>query len=111
MAHIPPGKFERFYQEYNDQFGFPWFSDAYNDRYLELMDESSDVIAFHFYGHHHTDMIKFLKSPNTGEVSSLALLTPGVTPWISTLANETGGNNPGLRLYHYDKTTGDVRIC
>jgi hypothetical protein len=39
---------------------------------------------------------------------SLGLLVPGVTPWNSTLAPETGANNPGLRLFQYDLDTGRI---
>ena len=33
-----------------------------------------------------------------GTPVGVGLLVPGVTPWNSTLAPETGANNPGLRL-------------
>lgn len=39
---------------------------------------------------------------------SYQLLSPGVTPWRSTLSEETGANNPGIRLVSYDTTTGKV---
>ena len=29
----------------------------------------------------------------------------------STLATETGANNPGVRLFKYDINTGQVKIC
>jgi len=40
--------------------------------------------------------------------ASVAFLSPAVTPWRSTLAPETGANNPGLRLVKYDGNTGEV---
>jgi hypothetical protein len=43
-----------------------------------------------------------------GTPVSLGLLVPGVTPWNSTLAPETGANNPGLRLFQYDEDTGRI---
>ncbi len=43
-----------------------------------------------------------------GTPVSLGLLVPGVTPWNSTLAPETGANNPGLRLFQYDLDTGRI---
>ena len=39
---------------------------------------------------------------------SLGLLVPGVTPWNSTLAPETGANNPGLRLFKYELGSGRI---
>ena len=44
-----------------------------------------------------------------GVPSGVGLLVPGVTPWRSTLAPETGANNPGLRLVEYDQQTGEVK--
>ena len=41
---------------------------------------------------------------------SAALLVPGVSPMRSTLATETGANNPGLRLYKYDAGSGQVGL-
>ena len=41
---------------------------------------------------------------------SWALLAPGVSPMNSTLAPETGPNNPGLRRFKYDKDTGYVSL-
>ena len=41
---------------------------------------------------------------------SAALLVPGVSPMRSTLATETGANNPGLRLYKYDVGSGQVGL-
>ncbi|XP_059090918.1 acid sphingomyelinase-like phosphodiesterase 3b isoform X2 [Tigriopus californicus] len=109
FAHIPPGKFERFYQymEEEDQYGFHWFTPTFNQKYLELLDKYSHVISAQFYGHHHTDALKMI-SANNGTPTSFGLLAPAVTPWISTLAPETGGNNPGLRLFKYDMDTGEI---
>ncbi len=47
FAHISPGKFERYYQpeEEGGGFGFHWFREEYNERYLEIMDEYSDVVS------------------------------------------------------------------
>ena len=39
---------------------------------------------------------------------NVGLLAPAVTPWKSTLAPETGANNPGLRLYSYDLESGEL---
>ena len=46
----------------------------------------------------------------SGSPVSAALLVPGVSPMRSTLATETGANNPGLRLYKYDVGSGQVGL-
>ena len=61
------------------------------------------AISSQFYGHQHSDALKSLGT-------TWAAMSPSVTPWRSTLAPETGANNPGLRLVTYDKDTGEVRI-
>ena len=43
-----------------------------------------------------------------GNVVSVGILAPAVTPWISTLAPETGGNNPSVRLFKYETESGKV---
>ena len=106
FAHVPPGKFERYYQPYDGEeggYGFPWFRADLNDQFLKIIDDYSDVIAGQFYGHHHTDMVKV-----TGD-SSWAALAPALAPMRSTLAPETGATNPALRLVLFDKDTGEVR--
>ncbi len=109
IAHIPPGKFERFYQFYKEenQFGFPWFRDDFNNRYLDILEEFSDVIHLQLYGHHHTDTFKIMRNAS-GDAFGFGLLAPAVTPWRSTLAPETGANNPSLRLFKFDPTSGKV---
>ena len=105
FAHVPPGKFERYYQPYDGEeggYGFPWFRADLNDQFLKIIDDYSDVIAGQFYGHHHTDMVKV-----TGD-SSWAALAPALAPMRSTLAPETGATNPALRLVLFDKDTGEV---
>ena len=43
FAHIPPGKFERFYQffEEGNQFGWPWLKTIYNEKLLTILDNYS----------------------------------------------------------------------
>ena len=113
FAHIPPGKFERFYQTYENKSGYPWFKPDYNKNYLGILQNYSDVIHLQLYGHHHTDMFKLItdldgSDGSEGNVAGVGLLAPAVTPWNSTLAPETGANNPALRLFKYDKRTGEV---
>ena len=111
FAHIPPGKFERFYQYFEEeqQQGFPWLKPKYNSKFLDILIQYSDIIPIQLYGHHHTDTFKLIRDKN-GNVVSVGLLAPAVTPGKSTLAPETGANNPSLRLFKYDTTTGMVNI-
>jgi len=115
FTHIPPGKFERFYQEFEDSYGFPWFKEDYNFRYLQILQEYADTIHLQLYGHHHTDTFKLIRNQpdfdGTGlenEVIGVGILAPAVTPWNSTLAPETGANNPAIRLFKYNIKTGEI---
>lgn len=37
---------------------------------------------------------------------STAWIAPGVSPWMTTLPGvEDGANNPGIRLFEYDRVT------
>ena len=60
FAHVPPGKFERFYQYYVEieEHGYPWFSHDFNEKYLNVLSEFSDIVPVQIYGHHHTDLWK-----------------------------------------------------
>lgn len=91
------------------QRGFPWFRPDFNDKYLSLLSNYSDVIHIQLYGHHHTDTFKIIRD-DIGDPVGFGLLAPAVTPWRSTLAPETGANNPGIRLFKYDIITGEVSI-
>ena len=81
-------------------------------RYLRIIEEYADVILDQLLAHHHTDSVKiFHSSPSSSLPSSpvsVAYLVPGVSPMRSTLASETGANNPGVRLYRYDRLTGII---
>ena len=74
---------------------------------MRILIEYSDVIPIQLYGHHHTDTFKLIRDKN-GNVVSVGILAPAVTPWISTLAPETGGNNPSVRLFKYETESGKV---
>ena len=43
-------------------------------------------------------------------IAGVGILAPAVTPWNSTLAPETGANNPSIRLFKYNFKTGEVKI-
>ena len=89
--------------------GYPWFTPDHNRRFLDLAAAYNTTLTMQVYGHHHTDAMKVMKDAE-GSPAGLGLLAPGVTPWRSTLAPETGANNPGVRLVEYDDQTGEVRF-
>lgn len=104
VGHIPPGTFERYQQETK---GFHWYQPRYNEAFIQLIQEHADVIEAQFFAHHHTDSFRLFFDEDRVPVS-YQLLAPGVTPWRSTLSEETGANNPGIRLISYDTDTGRV---
>jgi len=117
FSHIPPGKFERFYQFCGEEkgcdlnggyHGFHWLAKKFNARYIELVEKYSLAISGQLFAHHHTDSFKVFLSSGGEEPVSWALLAPGVSPMNSTLAPETGANNPGIRLFKYDKINGQI---
>ncbi|XP_063055153.1 acid sphingomyelinase-like phosphodiesterase 3b [Engraulis encrasicolus] len=95
VAHIPPGYFEK-------KRGYMWFRPNFNLRYLELTRKHHAVIMGQFFGHHHTDCFRMVYNAEGSPVSTL-FLTPGVTPWKTTLPGVVdGANNPGIRIFEYD---------
>nr|XP_027214042.1 acid sphingomyelinase-like phosphodiesterase 3b [Penaeus vannamei] len=107
MGHIPPGTFERYQQK---KEGFHWYQDRFNKKYIELVQKHAAVIKAQFFAHHHTDSFRlFFDAANATHPISYMLLVPGVTPWRSSLSEETGANNPGIRLVTYDTDTGLVK--
>ncbi|XP_047472871.1 acid sphingomyelinase-like phosphodiesterase 3b [Penaeus chinensis] len=107
MGHIPPGTFERYQQK---KEGFHWFQERFNKKYIEMVQKHANVIKAQFFAHHHTDSFRlFFNATDATRPVSYMLLVPGVTPWRSSLSEETGANNPGIRLVTYDTDTGLVK--
>lgn len=73
-----------------------------------MVNRFKDTIVVQVFGHHHTDSWKVYRDLESHEPTSFAFLAPSVTPWKSTLAPETGANNPGIRLFKYDIETGII---
>ncbi|XP_051999395.1 acid sphingomyelinase-like phosphodiesterase 3b [Xyrauchen texanus] len=98
IGHVPPGFFEKKRQK-------PWFRQEFNKRYIDLIKKHHDVILGQFFGHHHTDSFRLFYSSNGSPISAM-FLTPGVTPWKTTLPGVMdGANNPGIRVFEYDTKT------
>ncbi|XP_066573829.1 acid sphingomyelinase-like phosphodiesterase 3b isoform X2 [Amia ocellicauda] len=98
MGHVPPGFFEKKRLKH-------WFRPQFNERYLQLVQKHHAVIAGQFFGHHHTDSFRMFYSQDGSPISTM-FLTPGITPWKTTLPGvENGANNPGIRVFEYDPDT------
>ncbi|XP_077431556.1 acid sphingomyelinase-like phosphodiesterase 3b [Vanacampus margaritifer] len=98
IGHVPPGMFEK-------KRSKPWFRPQFNKRYLELIQKHHAVIMGQFFGHHHTDAFRMFYDTSDSPISTM-FLSPGVTPWKTTLPGvKNGANNPGIRIFEYDNAT------
>lgn len=130
IGHVPPGFFEKTQDK-------AWFRESFNEEYLKVVQKHHRVIAGQFFGHHHTDSFRmFYNSAGTpsegaghlpvssshtpfqpavfspkGAPISVMFLTPGVTPWKTTLPGVVNGaNNPGIRVFEYDRVTLNLQV-
>ncbi|XP_034029419.1 acid sphingomyelinase-like phosphodiesterase 3b [Thalassophryne amazonica] len=98
IGHVPPGFFEK-------KRGQKWFLPKFNKQYVELIEKHHSVILGQFFGHHHTDSFRMFYNPEGFPISTM-FLSPGVTPWKTTLPGVMdGANNPGIRVFDYDTKT------
>ncbi|XP_060522068.1 acid sphingomyelinase-like phosphodiesterase 3a [Cylas formicarius] len=101
VGHIPPGRDER-HKGPTQQSHF-MYTNHHNTRYLKIVRQYSSIIVGQFFGHWHSDTFRVMYDNNKNPVS-WAMLAPSVTP----KRTHDGPNNPGLRLYKFDKDTGQV---
>ncbi|XP_062961800.1 acid sphingomyelinase-like phosphodiesterase 3b [Cynocephalus volans] len=98
IGHLPPGFFEKTRNK-------AWFRESFNEEYLRVVRQHHGVLAGQFFGHHHTDSFRMFYD-DAGVPISVMFLTPGVTPWKTTLPGViNGANNPGIRVFEYDRAT------
>uniref|UniRef100_A0A8C7YAV9 Acid sphingomyelinase-like phosphodiesterase n=1 Tax=Oryzias sinensis TaxID=183150 RepID=A0A8C7YAV9_9TELE len=98
IGHVPPGFFEK-------KRSKPWFAPKFNRGYLDLIEKHHSVILGQFFGHHHTDSFRMFYNKDRLPISTM-FLSPGVTPWETTLPGVVNGaNNPGIRVFEYDTDT------
>ncbi|XP_071325959.1 acid sphingomyelinase-like phosphodiesterase 3b [Trachinotus anak] len=98
IGHVPPGFFEKKRHK-------PWFTSQFNKQYLDLIQKHHSVILGQFFGHHHTDSFRMFYNSEDSPISTM-FLSPGVTPWKTTLPGVVdGANNPGIRVFEYDTQT------
>ncbi|EPY89180.1 acid sphingomyelinase-like phosphodiesterase 3b precursor [Camelus ferus] len=103
IGHVPPGFFEKTRNK-------AWFREGFNEEYLKVVRKHHQVIAGQFFGHHHTDSFRMFYN-DAGAPISVMFLTPGVTPWKTTLPGVVNGaNNPGIRLFEYDQATLNLQV-
>ncbi|KAM8846628.1 acid sphingomyelinase-like phosphodiesterase 3b [Synchiropus picturatus] len=94
IGHVPPGFFEK-------KRSKAWFTLQFNKRYIQLIQKHHAVILGQFFGHHHTDSFRMFYDSNGTPISTM-FLSPGVTPWKTTLPGVVdGANNPGIRVFEY----------
>ncbi|XP_044215840.1 acid sphingomyelinase-like phosphodiesterase 3b [Thunnus albacares] len=100
IGHVPPGFFEK-------KRNKSWYRSEFNEKYLELIQKHHPVILGQFFGHHHTDAFRmFYDSENEDTPLSTMFLSPGVSPWKTSLPGVVdGANNPGIRVFEYDTQT------
>ncbi|CAH2009498.1 unnamed protein product [Acanthoscelides obtectus] len=101
VGHIAPGSNERHRGAYPPSHIS--YSDHHNKKYLKIVRRYASIIVGQFFGHLHSDTFRVIYGEN-GRPISWALLAPSITP----KRNNDGPNNPGLRLYKFDKDTGQV---
>ncbi|XP_039663201.1 acid sphingomyelinase-like phosphodiesterase 3b isoform X2 [Perca fluviatilis] len=98
IGHVPPGFFEK-------KRNKPWFMPSFNKLYLDLIQKHHSVILGQFFGHHHTDSFRMFYNSEGSPISTM-FLSPGVTPWKTSLPGVVdGANNPGIRVFEYDTQT------
>ncbi|XP_006620745.1 acid sphingomyelinase-like phosphodiesterase 3b isoform X3 [Apis dorsata] len=77
-------------------------NERHNAKYLQLIRLYSDIIRGQFFGHWHTDTFRVVYNDNGLPVSWI-MMAPSISP-----TTPGGPNNPGLRLYKFETTTGQV---
>nr|KAF6380400.1 sphingomyelin phosphodiesterase acid like 3B [Myotis myotis] len=104
IGHVPPGFFEK-------KGNKMWFREGFNEKYLKVVQKHHRVIAGQFFGHNHLDSFRMFYD-DAGAPISVMFLTPGVTPWKTTLPGVVNGaNNPGIRVFEYDRDTLSLQHC
>ncbi|KAJ1530897.1 hypothetical protein ONE63_005737 [Megalurothrips usitatus] len=75
----------------------------HNTRFLKLVKRHADIIVGQFFSNRHSDTFRVVYNESMSPVSWM-LMPPSVTP----RRTQGGPNNPGIRLYKYDNSTGNV---
>ncbi|KAF6207953.1 hypothetical protein GE061_016402 [Apolygus lucorum] len=97
VGHMAPGADER------QPDARPLYSEYYSRRLIELMRKHSHVIVGQFFGHLHSDTFRVIYNEGRVPVNWM-LMAPAVSPRRTS----SGANNPGVRLYKFETSTGQV---
>ncbi|KAL0247928.1 hypothetical protein GEMRC1_003167 [Eukaryota sp. GEM-RC1] len=106
FCHIPPGPFDPFAATVSN------FQPQFNSKFLDSLQEGfrhSRVLSM-FSGHQHSSSFRLLWDYKNDNVAAPLFISPAVVP-IGDGPTEVlswSGNNPGVRLYKYNKTSGVV---
>uniref|UniRef100_A0A2K5ZTU2 Sphingomyelin phosphodiesterase acid like 3B n=1 Tax=Mandrillus leucophaeus TaxID=9568 RepID=A0A2K5ZTU2_MANLE len=103
VGNVPPGFFEKTQNK-------AWSQEGFNEKYLKVVRKHGCVIAGQFFRHHHTDSFQMLYDDAGAPISAM-FITPGVTPWKTTLPGViNGANNPAIRVFEYDRATLSLKV-
>lgn len=106
VMHVPPGAdIYGTVAAYMDETGH--ISDAammwkpdYQERFMEMMREYTDIIQAGFAGHTHMDEYR-LVSDSGGQSPNPVLITPGISPVF--------GNNPAFKIFDMGESNWELR--
>ncbi|TPP63484.1 Acid sphingomyelinase phosphodiesterase 3a [Fasciola gigantica] len=98
ISHIPPGTHEL---KVNASYAL---HTPYNDRFVELIQNYSDVISTVLSGYEHLDTFRVILDKSYHPVSTI-LLAPSMNP---KMIPDVGSSNPRIRQYKYSRRTGCI---
>ncbi|CAH1183777.1 unnamed protein product [Ceutorhynchus assimilis] len=101
VGHVAPGWDERQKGLFHPAHGA--YTDYHNQKYIDIVRNYSAIIVGQFFGHLHSDSFRVIHDRN-GRPVSWAMLAPSITP----KRNHLGSNNPGIRLFKFNKDTGQI---
>ncbi|KAK9506966.1 hypothetical protein O3M35_008805 [Rhynocoris fuscipes] len=81
----------------------PHFQENFSRRFLRLIRSYSNIIVGQFFGHLHSDTFRVVYN-DMGRPVNWMLLAPAVSPKRTA----SGPNNPGVRLYKFETSNGQV---
>ncbi|KAL1498401.1 hypothetical protein ABEB36_009208 [Hypothenemus hampei] len=101
VGHVAPGRDEKSKTHFAPTH--KGYQPYHNERYLDLVRNHSKIIVGQFFGHLHSDSFRVIYDKDARPIS-WAMIAPALTPKRTHI----GPNNPGLRLYKFNRDTGEV---
>jgi len=104
IQHIPPG-----INTYPSALKVPecvgdtqyFFTADFNQKYVQMIQDYSDVIATNMAGHYHKDDFRLILDAKGQEAVSYMHILPSISPIYN--------NNPGFEIVDYDAETGMLK--